>query len=225
MYDFLRSIELYDFLKGPMVWISFFVFISGSVYRIFFLLYKVKKSKIIREYMNLKYSFRSIFHWIIPFASTNMRKHPLFTIMAFLFHICLFVTPIFLNAHNKLLFEAWQVKLWSIPEILADYMSLIVIFCIFIFFLRRIVVPEVKYVTYGSDYLLLLITGVPFITGFLASRQLLLDYPIMLNLHIAFSELMLISIPFTRLSHMLFFWFIRAYTGSDFGAVRHSKDY
>lgn len=225
MYEFLTSPAFYDFLKGPMVWISFILFIGGSMYRIISLLSKSKKAKVIRTYMNLKYSMRSILHWIIPFASTNMRKHPWFTVVAFLFHICLIVTPLVLLAHNKLWYESWQIRLWSIPEGVADAMTLTVIFCVVIFLIRRIVSPEVRFVTFASDYVILAIAAAPFVSGFLAYHQLFFNYKLMVALHILLGEIMLIAIPFTRLSHMIFFWLTRAYTGSDFGAVRHSKDY
>ncbi len=38
-------------------------------------------------------------------------------------------------------------------------------------------------------------------------------------------ELMLVAIPFTKLSHMLVFAFTRAYMGSEFGSVRNSRDW
>jgi nitrate reductase gamma subunit len=44
-------------------------------------------------------------------------------------------------------------------------------------------------------------------------------------LHIISGEVMLVAIPFTRLSHMLFAPLTRAYMGSEFGGVRHAKDW
>ena len=225
MFDFLTSLELYDFLKGPMVWMAFFIFIGGSLYRISSLLSKAKKVKVISTYMSLKYSLRSILHWTVPFASTNMRKHPWFTLVAFLFHGCLIVAPLVLLAHNKLWYDSWHIRLWSVPERVADIMTLIVIVCVVIFMIRRIVTPEVRFVTFASDFVILAIAAAPFVSGFLAYHQLFFDYRLMVALHIFSGEIMLAAIPFTRLSHMLFFWLTRAYTGSDFGAVRHSRDY
>ena len=84
--------------------------------------------------------------------------------------------------------------------------------------------PEVKSVTFWSDYILLSIVAAPFITGFLAYHQWF-GYKFMLILHMLTGEIMLAAIPFTRLSHMLFFPFTRAYMGSEFGAVRRVKDW
>jgi nitrate reductase gamma subunit len=92
------------------------------------------------------------------------------------------------------------------------------------FLYRRLSAPVVKNVTDSSDYILLAITVLPFITGFIAYHQLF-AYKTMLIIHILAGEAMLIAIPFTRLSHMLFFAFTRTYYGSESGFVRHSKDW
>ena len=74
---------MYEFVSGPLVWISFMVFIGGSLYRLVSMHKLAKKEKVIYPYMSLKYGLRSIIHWIIPFASTNMRRRPLMTIITF----------------------------------------------------------------------------------------------------------------------------------------------
>jgi len=103
-------------------------------------------------------------------------------------------------------------------------MTVIVILAAIFFLVRRLVLSEVRYVTFPSDYALLAIALAPFLTGFLAYHQWL-PYKTILILHILSGEIMLIAIPFTRLSHMLYFVFTRAYMGSEFGAVRNSKDW
>lgn len=225
MYDFLISPDVYNFIRGPMVWISFAIFVGGSFFRIILTVYQSRNANVIYPYMSFKYSLRSILHWIVPFASTNMRKHPWITLVAFLFHICLIFTPIFLLSHNLFWRESWNIRWWTLPEQVADVMTLIVIFCAFFFLLRRIVSSHVRFVTVASDYILLAIAVVPFITGFLAYHQLFFDYDLMVTFHILSGQIMLVTIPFTRLSHMLFFWLTRAHTGSDFGAIRRSRDY
>jgi nitrate reductase gamma subunit len=225
MYEFLISPTVYHFIRGPLVWASFFIFIGGSIYKVMSVLALAKRDRVVFPYISLKYSFRSIIHWIIPFASTNWRMRPGMTIATFLFHACLLFTPIFLVAHNALLKESWNFRLWTIPETIADVMTVIVIVCSIIFLIRKLVAPEVRFVTFASDYVLLAIAATPFITGFLAYHQFLVDYKLMAVAHILAGEFMLIAIPFTRLSHVIYFWFTRAYTGSEFGAVRHTRDY
>ena len=216
---------LYIFVSGPLAWVAFIVFFGGSLFRLIRLILLVhRKEKFIYSYMSLKYSLRSILHWSTPFATENMRKHPALTIVAFAFHICLLLTPIFLLAHVTLVDESWNVSWWTLPEGAAQIMSLIVIAgCVF-FLVRRLVSPEVKYVTSASDYIMLAIIAAPFVTGFLAYYQWF-EYQIFMLLHVLAGEIMLVAIPFTRLSHMLFAPLTRAYMGSEFGGIRHAKDW
>jgi len=219
MYDF------YNFVTGPLAWVAFIIFIVGSLYRLINMIILVnKKEKMIFAYMSWKYSLRSILHWITPFATVSMKKHPAMTIVSFAFHICLIITPIFLLSHIILWDESWNISWWSLPGNIADIMTIIVIAACIFFLVRRLKLPEVQYVTSASDYVLLAIVAAPFITGFLAYHQWF-SYKFILILHIISGEIMLAAIPFTRLSHMLFSAFTRAYMGSEFGGVRHVKDW
>lgn len=215
---------MYQFIAGPLVWIAFTVLIIGSLYRVISMLSQAKKDKVVYPYMSLKYSLRSLLHWLVPFAGVNMRKQPEVTVVTFAFHICLIITPVFLLPHNILIYRSWGISWWTLPKGVADAMTLIVIVTSLIFLLRRVTSPVVKYVTSPSDYVLLAIAAAPFITGFLAYHHIL-PYKTMSVLHILSGVVMLVAIPFTRLSHMLFFVFTRSYMGSEFGAVRNSKDW
>jgi len=225
MTDIIRDTSLYNVVRGPLVWTAFFIFIFGSIYRIYTLLALVKKDKIILPYLNWKYIFRSFIHWLVPFNTHNWRRRPFIASVTFVFHLCLVFTPVFLLSHNILWHESWGVRWWSLPEGLADIMTLAVIFSCGFFFLRRLFAPEVRFVTFSSDYLILAISFLPFITGFLAYHQLLLSHKTMVILHMIFGSAMLIAIPFTRLAHMFFFFLTRAYLASEAGVVRHSKDW
>jgi nitrate reductase gamma subunit len=218
-------LDVYLFVSGPLLWLAFIVFIGGSLYRLISLLVVVhRKERFIYSYMSWKYSLRSILRWSTPFATVNMRRHPGMTVVAFAFHICLLLTPLFLLAHIVLIEEAWNLSWWSLPDGLADAMTLIVIAgCIF-FFVRRLTNPEVQYVTSASDFILLAIVIAPFVTGFLAYYQWF-GYKFFVIIHILAGEIMLVAIPFTRLSHMLTAPLTRAYMGSEFGGVRHARDW
>ena len=216
---------IYQFVAGPLLWVAFIVCIGGCLWRLYQLLSLVhQKEKFIYSYMSFKYSLRSILHWIIPFGTTNWRRHPWLTIVTFTFHICLFITPLFLLSHVVLWDESWNLSWWTLPDALADVMTLLVIGgCVF-FFIRRRIRPEVKYLTSVSDYVILGIVAAPFLTGFLAYHQWF-GYPFFVILHIVSGEVMLVAIPFSRLSHMIFSPFTRAYMGSEFGKVRHAVDW
>ena len=86
---------------------------------------------------------------------------------------------------------------------------------------------------YGNfnNYIRDLIKDLPFIPvgkkTIIAAKVAVLsiNVPVMVILHILSGEIMLAAIPFTRLAHMLWFFFSRAYMGSEFGAVRNARDW
>ena len=103
-------------------------------------------------------------------------------------------------------------------------MTLVVIGgCIF-FLVRRIVQPDVKFLTAPADFVILAIVVAPFVTGFWTHHQWV-GYRVMAIAHILSGEIMLAAIPFTRLVHMVYAVFTRSYTGSEFGAIRHARDW
>ncbi len=217
--------EIYNFVSGPLAWLAFILFFGGCLYRLVRLFMLVKeKEPFVFTYMSWKYSLRSIFHWIIPFGTVNWRRHPILTVVTFVFHIGLLIVPIFLLSHVILLDETLNLSWWTLPDAWADVLTVVVIIgCVF-FLVRRLTQPEVKFVTSASDFAILAVVAAPFITGFIAYHQWI-DYPVMMVLHVVAGEVMLVAIPFTRLSHMLFSPFTRAYMGSEFGKVRHARDW
>ncbi|MBW1867359.1 MAG: hypothetical protein JRI38_06405 [Deltaproteobacteria bacterium] len=110
------------------------------------------------------------------------------------------------------------------PDTAADIMTVLVILVCLFFLGRRLFLREVKYLTSVSDYVILGLVAAPFITGFWAYHQWP-GYTIMMIAHMLAGEILLAAIPFTKLSHMLFFPFTRGYIGSEFGAVRHARDW
>ncbi len=216
---------LYHFVSGPLVWVAFGIFIGGCGYRLWQLVWLAhKKERFIFSFFSLRYSLRSIIRWLTPFATTGMRRNPVMTAVAFAFHISLLFVPVFLLAHIVLVEESWGLSWWALPDSLADIMTLVVIGACIYFCVRRLTQPEVKYVTSASDFVILSIVAAPFVTGIYCSFQLP-GYQIMVIAHMLSGEILLAAIPFTRLIHMIFALFTRSYTGSEFGAVRHARDY
>lgn len=216
--------DVYAFLTGPMAWVAWGVFILGSIARLsrMWQLAKAKDASSI-AYFSAKYSFRSIFRWLMPFGTLGWKQNPAMTVATFVFHLCLVVAALFVSAHAVLWSYAFGITIPSLPENVADYFSLAVVACCLFFAARRLFLLEVRYVTTSMDWWILIIAALPFLTGFLARHHV--SYDLMAVLHVLTGEIFLVTIPFTRLSHALFAPLTRAYIGSEFGAVRHAKDW
>jgi nitrate reductase gamma subunit len=215
---------MYQFVSGPLVWIAFIGFFAGSLYKVIAMARLAKRERVVLPTFDAKHGARSLLHWVVPFASTNMRARPLYSLLSYVFHLCVVLTPLFVMGHAILWQTSWGVRWWSLPGPVADIMTLVVIVACCVFMVRRLVRAEVRNVTYSSDFLLALVAMAPFLTGFVAHRQWL-PYQPMLIAHIISGVVFLLVIPWTRLVHMIWFTFTRAYMGSEFGAVRHARDW
>jgi len=214
-----------DFIMGPMVWIAFLIFILGLIFKLVMIIRDVNaRESYVYSYLTWKHSLRSIFAWLIPFFPQSTKQSPIFYSISYIFHLLLFIVPIFLMSHIVLINEAFQVSWIALDDSVADILTLVVIFALVFFAIRRQTVPEVKYLTSFSDYILILIVALPFITGFLAYHQFFL-YRWMVIAHVISGEMLLIFIPFSKFSHMIVAPLTRAYMGSEFGNVRHAKDW
>ena len=216
--------DFYELLRGPFAWVALILFLAGSLFRFVSMLMMGKGQPALYPSTSFTDGLRSILHGLVPFASTYMRRQPLFAVITISFHLCVILLPLFLLAHIVLWYESWQVLWWSLPDLLADTMTVLVMLACVYFLIRRWAVPEVRKVTRPADILLLVMVLLTFLTGFLAYHQWG-PYRPMLILHILAGEILLIAIPFTKLGHMLFVIFSRAYMGAEFGKVLKAREW
>lgn len=215
---------MYDFLTGPMLWLSIGVCVIGLFVRgVLYIkgLHWQLDRVAYRAYpkAGIKGAARSIFFWIMPFGTRSWRAQPFMTILFLTFHAGVICVPLFLAAHNMILEKNFGFSFFTIHQTIADIFSWGVVISAVFLVLRRIALPEVRILTTTYDYVILFLSVAPFVTG-LICRYELGDYSFWLLVHIAFGELLLIAIPFTKLSHILLFFMSRAQLGMDYGIKR-----
>jgi nitrate reductase gamma subunit len=216
---------MYAILTGPVLWITFFIFIGGLIVRVAFLAgLSRERDRVFYNHASADWALRSIGYWLIPWGSASLRKQPIFSLVFFVFHVGLLAVPLFLYAHNLLWDQSFGVSLWSMPDRWADILTMVVMGSLVFLFLRRLVRPEVRILTTAWDYILLLLTLLPFVTGFLAYRQWG-PYDTVLILHILCSEILLIVIPFSKLGHVILFFFTRTFIGFEMGGRRGARSW
>lgn len=214
--------DFFLFVEGPLLWIAFLTFFIGSILRAaLFLSVSRKRDKIIYQYFSWKYVLATFGRWLLP-LNKDVVKNPIFTILGYMFHICLIVVPIWFSGHISLWEESRFEWSWTpIPDGLADWMTLIFLAIALFFLLRRIVSADIRLLSTFSDYLLIVVVALPFITGYFLTHGTVdnigfLGENIQL-IHMLSGELMLILIPFTKLSHFVLFFFSRGATAIEFG--------
>lgn len=215
--------DFYDLLTGPALWAAFLVFIGGLILRLLYL-YGLSKERdrVFYNHVSMKWGVRSIFHWLIPLGSVSLRSQPVFAVVFYAFHVCLLAVALFLRAHNVMWHEAFGVSLPSLPDSVADMLAIICVIAAMFLLLRRIVRPEVRILTSAWDYSLLILTALPFVTGILAYHQIG-PKQLALILHILSAEILLVVIPFSKLGHVILFFFSRAFIGFEMGQRRGTR--
>lgn len=221
---------MYDLIRGPFMWVAALIFIGGVIYRAIQLFVLTRKKErdfcttgAARDKDSSDYSPEERkMNRLIAFQNSIMGKNPVMAIVSFVFHFCLFVAPIFALGHNLLLYESWGFSFLSLPDGLIDILTIIFLVCAFFFLVRRLVIPRVQSISTPYDYLLLFLTAAPFLTGFFAYHQWF-DYKTVITLHILAGQAMLIAIPFTKLGHMVFFFFVRILLGSEYSFWRGNR--
>jgi len=207
---------MYDFIRGPLVWVAFLVFILGTVYQVY-RFYQLSRPK---DRYQVRVPFGkppkdpdavpdepALTRWQAMRLSV-VGVNPTMVFVTTVFHLALVLTPFFVLGHNVLLDLAWHVSLPSVPEAISDGFTAVVIAGGIFFLLRRLFLARVRAISTPYDYLVLLIATTPFITGFLAYRHLF-DYDTVIILHILAGEIMLMAVPFTKLVHMPYFFINR----------------
>lgn len=216
--------QLYIFLTGPGLAVSLAVFFVGLAIRLV-LYFKGLDWRLDRVAykphlnMAMKGGLHSAYKWLIPFGTSGWRAQPFFTVCCFLLHIGAVLVPLFLIGHNEILKMRFGFSLPTLPQGVADVLTVAAIIGIFLIILRRIALTEVRILTTGYDYFILALVAVPFITG-LVARLSAGNAGGWLLLHIISGHLMLVLAPFTKLSHIVLYFASRWQLGADYSVKR-----
>jgi nitrate reductase gamma subunit len=218
--------DLYSVLRGPALMFSVFVFTTGCLYRIIQFTRLTRKinnncrpatNPVINNNSILfrgKFFKKTFIQLKLKLQRTIFGSNPVMGVVSSAFHILLFATPVFLNAHNILAEQYIGISLFSLPDHVMDMFTVfLIIICLF-FLIRRLFVPRVRALTTLSDYFVLILVMMPFISAFICYHQFG-NYRTSLFIHIITGELALMAVPFTSLWHMPFLIFSRLFIGGE----------
>lgn len=143
--------------------------------------------------------------WFFPYK--KVQPQIVFTIASFLFHVSAIVTPIFLAAHIQLWQRGVGLSWAAIPQVVADYLTLLAIAAAAVLFFKRVSAQATRALSRTQDYLLPLLMMVPFISGYLAMHPAVnpFEYNATMFVHVMSGNVLLVLIPFSKLSHVVLF--------------------
>ena len=200
-----------DFAKGPLFAVTFLVMILGLarqvVLQIYFL--SVKKGRRLQGVAWRKIA-RETLSWAIPVRHMEPGTG-LFTASSFLMHIGIILVPLFLLDHIVLWEGFLGVDLPAMGPGTADFLALLTIGCGVLLLALRTFKARHRMVSRPMDYVLLVFLVLPFLSGYLASHPAVNPFPwnAMMLTHLLSAELLFVLVPFTKLAHVVLFFFDR----------------
>ncbi|HOP06575.1 MAG TPA: hypothetical protein PLF13_04705 [candidate division Zixibacteria bacterium] len=200
-----------EFAKGPLFAFSFLVMILGLARLVLIQVYSLVagKGRRLRKAPWGK-MIAEAGSWVIP-VKHLIPGTKIFSTVSYLFHFGVLIVPLFLADHIVLWEGLLGVNLPQIGYGLADPLTLFTIACVLVLLGFRVMSPRTRSMSTKTDYLLLLAVLVPFVTGYLALHPQYNPFPwdVTMLLHLLSAELLLVIIPFTKLAHIVLFFFDR----------------
>jgi ferredoxin len=158
-----------DFLEGPFLRGVFTLLVLGVLFRVVLCAIGLLRERNAGEPGRV-HGGTGFLRSLLPFHSGIPRK-PFSAALHYVFHICVIAVPVWLSGHIAL----WEqsVLQWSwgaLPDAWADALTLLVLVLCALFLARRLVLTEVRKDSSFSDYALIVLAGLPFLSGYFLSH-------------------------------------------------------
>lgn len=171
-------------------------FLAGVAWRSLFLVLTILRQRV-SDRSSIKHRFLILLGVFAPFHRAALKK-PVYTTIRYAFHACIFVVPIWFSGHVSLWEESRFKWHWaSLPDTWVDLMTLASLAGCLFFFARHIFLRS-RLSLRISEFLVILITGLPFLTGYFLTHGTLDTIPFFENylwyIHVISGEIMLVMI-------------------------------
>ncbi len=193
-----------EFGRGPLFRLTFGLMVLGSA-RIFILTllgiietHRASEDKIIPWKVLIKHTVT----WLIPIGRL-WKKRPAYSVISVLFHIGLIIVPLFLAAHVLLWERSVGFAWFTIPQNLANILTILTIVTGLMLFFGRVFHHGARYLSRFQDYIWPPLIVIPFLTGMICSNAPISPktYQFLMLIHIYSADLIIVSIPFTKVAH------------------------
>jgi len=214
-----------EFTRGPMFQVALLIFIAGMFFRLVRIL-MLGWSKDLAPTRGSKAggvakSYLKAF-LILPFypwVKGTFRRNPIMYVAGGLFHLGLF-TVIFLGTPHMLVWKSLLGFGWPTLALpIVDWLAVGAIIAMLVLLLVRVSTPLLKMLSGPAEYLNWLVVFLPMISGYVMTHHLFFPYEVAYSLHMLSINIMLIWIPFSRISHFMFYFFSRTAHGAEWGRV------
>jgi nitrate reductase gamma subunit len=200
-----------NFAKGPLFALTILIMILGLARHGFIQIYSLFVTKGRRlQKAPWKNIFSDQAKWLFP-VRHFIKGTILFSSVSFIFHISTILVTIFLIDHIVLWEAFLGIDLPALGRALADILTLITIACILILLGCRIFIHRQRSMSRKMDYILLIMVLLPLLFGYFAGHPKVNPFPwqTAMLFHILSAEALFVVIPFTKLAHIVLYFFDR----------------
>ncbi|MCL5270264.1 MAG: hypothetical protein M1457_06895 [bacterium] len=218
-----------EWARGPLFRIAIAFLILGLVRHVAIAVFEIAWAVRRAGDKNIPYRklARATLAWLVPAGKLGHR--PLYGLTTLAFHVSIVIVPLFLGGHIALWARATDLAWPAIPNLLADVLTVIATAAAVLLVIERIAARGPQMLSRFSDYAFPLLIAVVFGSGFLAMHPALspVAFRPALLVHALGANLILIFIPFSKLSHVILMplthlisevaWHFPPHAGSEVG--------
>ena len=215
--------SILKFARGPFFQVSMLIFVAGMVYRLVsVLLLGWSKDRVPARGSKfggaIKSYLKGFIIWpFVPWVKRTFNANPVIYLAGGLFHLGLFVVLILGTPHmlvwKSLLGFGWG----TLPLPIVDWLAAGAIAAMIALLILRFTHPVLKLISGLPEVLNWTLVFLPMVTGYIMTHHLFFQYEVLYSLHMLAVDVLLIWIPFSRISHFIFYFFSRAIHGIEFG--------
>ncbi len=212
-----------QFTRGPLFQVALLVFLAGMAYRLVGVLVlgfqKDRTPAAGSKLVGIAKSFlKGILIWpFIPWVRRTFSRNPMIYIAGGLFHLGLFVVLILGTAHmlvwKSLLGFGWP----TLPTPIVDWLAAAAIVAMIVLLVLRRTNPVLRLISGLPEWTNWTLVFLPMVTGYMLTHHMVSPYEAMFSVHMFTVDLLLIWIPFSRISHFIFYFFSRTIHGTEYG--------
>ena len=198
--------NLLEFARGPAFQFSLIVFVFGVVWRLTgtFLMYRRRDLSRPRRDRLVPAGFRSILMRSVP--DHELEKRIVFQhVSGYAWHIAFFVSLLLFGPHLPF-FQQFLGFGWpTLPNTIALLAGALALAILFALLWRRFTRPVMRLLSKPDDYISIVLTMLPLITGFMAYARVMpfgMRYETILALHLLSFCALLVWFPFGKLMHL-----------------------
>jgi len=209
-----QAFDLLMWARGPGFDIAIVIFLGGIILRVVeIIILGRKKDMAPAKGSPVGQGIKTIFSRSFP-REGLVKFAPITYVGGYIFHLGFFIAFFFFAPHIALFEDAFGISWPNAGRVIIESATALAVLALMALIYSRFTDPVRKALTTFDDYLVLILSALPLITGYVAVNKLFGDPQMMLAIHILTVEALMIAFPFTKLMHAVTFVMARYYNGS-----------